>query len=329
MQAVEQRAGSGSSAEDPRAMHQSVLAEEILHALGTELPQPKSGWCVDATLGLGGHSERVLTSFPKLSVLGLDQDPAALKLAGVRLAPFGARVRLRHARASGLAQAVRAEGVAPVMAVLLDLGVSSMQLDQPERGFSFQADGPLDMRMDPTRTATAAQIVNGWSESELADLFYHEGGETRSRGIAKAIVEARRNAPFTRTLPLADLIARVAGRGPRGGKIHPATLCFQALRRAVNAEGEELRLALESACEVLAPGGLLAVISFHSGEDAFVKQRFAEGERAGEFERIGKGAIEPSREECRANPRARSAKLRIARRLELAPQAPVRQGGAA
>ncbi len=316
MLTVEQRANSGSSAGDPRSLHQSVLVEEILSVLRTEGPQPRTGWWVDATLGLGGHSERVLAAFPQLSVLGLDQDPAALKLADERLAPFGARVRVRHSRASELLQAVRAEGVAPVMAVLLDLGVSSMQLDQPERGFSFQADGPLDMRMDPTRAETAADIINGWSEVELADLFYHEGGETRSRAIAKAIVEARRNAPFARTLPLADLIARVAGRGPRGGKIHPATLCFQALRRAVNEEGEELRLALESACEVLAPGGLLLVISFHSGEDALVKQRLAEWERAGAFERIGKGAIEPSREECRSNPRARSARLRVARRLE-------------
>lgn len=315
MLVVEERANPSSSAEDPRALHQSVLADEIVHALSTELSQPVRGWCVDATLGLGGHTERLLAAHPQLKVLGLDQDPRALELARQRLAAYADRCRLRYSRASALASAVAAEQIEPVQALLLDLGVSSMQIDDPARGFSFQADGPLDMRMDPTRPRTAALLINELCESELADLFYYEGGETRSRAIAKAIVDARRQAPFTRTLPLADLIARVVGRGPRAGKIHPATLCFQALRRAVNEEGAELTGALEQARQVLAPGGLLLVISFHSGEDRVVKQSLLQEQSAARFEWVGKGPIEASREECRANPRARSAKLRIARRL--------------
>ena len=190
-----------------------------------------------------------------------------------------------------------------VSGMLLDLGASSLQLDTPERGFSFSADAPLDMRMDPDRPRTAADIVNRWDEDDLADLFFHEGGETRSRRVAAAIVEARRRAPLLRTLALADLIERTLGRA----KLHPATRVFQALRRAVNEEGEELGAGLAVARDWLVDGGRLAVISFHSGEDAVVKRFLSEGAAEGEWRLAGRKPLRPGQAEV-----ARCAHLRDA-----------------
>src|SRR5262249_31747663 len=247
-------------------------------------------------------------------VLGVDQDPQALELARARLASFGERAVLRRGRLSKLAEIARAEGIEGAAGVLLDLGVSSLQLDRPERGFSFQEGGPLDMRLDPSRDRTAADIVNRWDESDLADLFYYEGGETRARQIARALAEGRRRAPFLRTGALAEAISSALGPVLRAAKIHPATKVFQALRRAVNEEGEELIAGLAAAERLIVPGGTLVVVGFHSGEDREVKRFLAEGAREGRWDVLTKKPVEASERERRENPRSRSAKLRAARR---------------
>jgi 16S rRNA (cytosine1402-N4)-methyltransferase len=245
-------------------------------------------------------------------------------IAKERLAEFGERVAYAHSRFSDLQERLRddAEFPAPFdglpVAMLFDVGVASPHLDIPERGFSFQADGPLDMRMDVRREVTAAEIINKWPEVELANLFYEEGGERRSRAIAKRLVEVRRRAAIVRTATLADFVAGVVGGG--GGKIHPATRVFQALRREVNQEGPELQAALEASLDFLPEGGVLAIISFHSGEDRVVKQWLSKEITAGNFGKITKKPIQATYEETRSNPRARSAKLRAAVRR--------REGGA-
>jgi len=293
--------------------HVPVLADSVVELLRGLTPGLLSGWIVDGTIGLGGHAERVLEALPDARVLGSDRDPEALELARVRLERFGDRVRFVRARHSELGRVVREELPERPAAFLFDLGVSSMQLDLAERGFSFQTDGPLDMRMDSGSDRTAADIVNHWDERDLADLFYYEGGETRSRAAARAIVEARRRAPFLRTGALADTIARAYGG--ISGRVHPATLVFQALRRAVNQESEELAAALGAAERGLADGGRLLVISFHSGEDGVVKRFLSGLARAGRFELLTKKPIEADHKERRANPRSRSAKLRAAVRV--------------
>lgn len=309
---------SEGAADGPESAHVPVLPEEIVAYLGGEDPQRLEGWIVDATLGPGGHSALLLERLPRARVLGTDQDPHARELARERLAPFGERARVRAARFSELGRTIRKERIGRPVGMLLDLGASSLQLDSAERGFSFREDGPLDMRMDPERERTAAEIVNRWDESDLADLFYYEGDERRARAVARAIVEARRRAPFQRTAALADLIARVVGKTPGPGRIHPATQCFQALRRAVNEEGEELLAGLSAAEHWLADGGRLAVISFHSGEDRDVKRFFAAGAREGRWRLLTKKPVRPGAEEERVNRRARSARLRVAERLRAA-----------
>jgi 16S rRNA (cytosine1402-N4)-methyltransferase len=288
---------------------QALAAAEPAH----EAPAALSGWFVDGTLGGGGHARALLELFPNLRLFGLDQDPEALEVARQELAEFAERVAFRRGRLSQLEELLAADGIAGPLGMLLDLGASSLHFDRAERGFSFQADGPLDMRMDPSRDRTAADIVNGWDESDLADLFYYEGGEHGSRRVARAIVEARRRVPFRRTSALADLIANVLGS--RGvGRIHPATRCFQALRRAVNEEGEELIAGLEAGQRVLAPGGRLLVISFHEGEDRIVKRFLQAGARDGSWSVLTRKPVVAEAAERRRNPRARSAKLRCAER---------------
>ena len=309
-------------------VHVPVLAQEVERLLGGRRAQDDlCGLLVDATLGAGGHSALLLERFPRLRLLGVDQDPEILSIARGRLEPFQSRVRTEHARMSeldGLLESLEE----PVVGVLMDLGASSLQLDRPERGFSFSWDGPLDMRMDPRRERDAADIVNQWDEGDLADLFFHEGGERGARKVARAIVDARRRAPFRRTRALSELVALSLGRPIRshGGagsrphgagkaSIHPATRVFQALRRAVNEEGEELEAGLEAARRHLSPGGRLLAISFHSGEDAVVKRYLAGGARAGEWDLVTRRPVEASPDEVRSNPRSRSAKLRVAERL--------------
>ncbi|MFT7668763.1 MAG: 16S rRNA (cytosine1402-N4)-methyltransferase, partial [Planctomycetota bacterium] len=263
--------------------------------------------------GAGGHAELLLQTCPKIRMLCTDQDPDALQLATERLKPFGARVLLRRARHSELCRVIRKERIGRLQGVLFDLGVCSLHFDRADRGFSFQKDGPLDMRMDPSRPRTAADIVNHWDESDLADLFYYEGDETRARKIAKGIVEARRRVAFLRTSALANTISMSLGNP--GGKTHPATKTFQALRRAVNEEGEELLLGLQAAEHWLGDGGSLAIISFHSGEDRVVKRFVKEGVKEKRWALVTKKPLSATRDEIRGNRRSRSARLRGVTRL--------------
>jgi 16S rRNA (cytosine1402-N4)-methyltransferase len=298
--------------------HIPVLLAEVLAGLA---PQP-GGRYIDGTLGGAGHSAAILeASAPDGRLLGIDADPAALAAGATRLASFSGRTVLAHGNFRDLAQLARANGFEPANGILLDLGVSSHQLDTPERGFSFMTDAPLDMRMDPTNGETAADLVDELSEGDLADLIYRYGEERGSRRIARAIVAARRTGRITSTRAFAEIAARAMGG--RHGKIHPATRTFQALRIAVNHELESLEAVLPQAVDLLAPGGRLAVIAFHSLEDRIVKQFFrAESGYAGavgsnRLRIITKKPIEAEPAEARANPRARSAKLRIAEKLQI------------
>lgn len=300
--------------EGVRDAHVPVLVGAVVEVFAGLAESLRDGWIVDGTAGLGGHSAALLEALPSIHVLAVDRDPHALEHARARLAPFGARARVRRASFCELSRLVRKERIASPVGFLFDLGVSSMQLDRPERGFSFQHDGPLDMRMDPSLDRTAAEIVNHWDEADLADLFYYEGGETRARVYARAIVQGRAQAPFLRTAALADVVARAGGKSAQS-RVHPATRVFQALRRAVNGEGEELICALATAEHWLCDGGRAALISFHSGEDGEIKRFFAAGARDRRFRALGKKPVEPERAEIRANPRSRSAKLRAAERM--------------
>jgi 16S rRNA (cytosine1402-N4)-methyltransferase len=311
-------------AEDVNASfeHISVLPDEVFAALA---PRPGSR-IIDGTLGGGGHALAALQAAqPGGALLGIDADPAALAAAGARLRAAGLPAdsyTLHHGRFGDMAAIARAHGFDHVDGILLDLGVSSHQLDTAERGFSFSADGPLDMRLDPTRGPTAAELVNELDEAALADIIYRYGEERGSRRIARFIVGRRNEAPIATTGELAALVARAIGRGGRD-RIHPATRTFQALRIAVNGELEQLEAALPQAIDLLSPGGRLAVISFHSLEDRIVKLFFrAESGYGGSMNEkpprlriVTKKPIEAGPAEQQANPRARSAKLRVAERI--------------
>jgi len=270
------------------------------------------GWVIDGTVGMGGHAEALLMGTTgEVRLLGLDADPGALEQAGARLARFAERVRLAHASFADLEAVAATHGVTEADAVLLDLGVSSWQLDDSGRGFSFQRDEPLDMRLDPTRGRTAAELVNGLDEAELARLLHEYGEERYARRIARVIVRRR---PLATT---GDLVAAVRAAVPRQAwprHLHVATRTFQAVRMAVNDEPGALRRALEAGPRLLAHGGRLGVISFHSGEDRMVKQTFRTLARQG-FAEIEPSPLVPGDDEVRANARARSAKLRVLERL--------------
>jgi len=302
--------------------HQPVLYKEIIHAL-----QPQNGGCyVDGTLGAGGHARGILeASAPDGQLLGLDVDPQALAIARETLAPYEHRVHLAQASYMSLAVQLKKLQWDLVDGIVLDLGASSMQFDTAERGFSFMQDAPLDMRFGPHALQTAADIVNSYSERELADLIYEYGEERNSRKIARAILKAR---PLHTTRELVAAIESVSPR--RGERVHPATRTFQALRIAVNDELSSIRTVLPQAMAALRSGGRLAVISFHSLEDRIVKEFFREQskdlinppyERIYEEERnailkeVNRKPILPSEEETKDNPRARSAKLRIAEKI--------------
>jgi len=270
------------------------------------------GWMIDGTVGMGGHAEAVLArSGDDVRLLGLDADPATLEHAGARLAGFGERVRLVHASFADLASVAAEHGVGEAQGVLLDLGVSSWQLEGAGRGFSFQGDEPLDMRLDPTRGETAADLLNRLPEAELSRLLHEYGEERHARRIARVVVRRR---PLATT---ADLVAAVRAAVPRDAwprRLHVATRTFQAVRMAVNDEPGALRRALAAAPGLLARGGRLAVIAFHSGEDRIVKRTFRSLEAAG-FAALEPSPLEHGADEVRANPRARSAKLRVLERL--------------
>ena len=304
-------------------MHKPVLLAETIRFL-----QPRTGGIyIDATVGAGGHAAAILeASTPEGSLYGFDRDESALEVAKRNLINFGERVRLFHANFEQLERAAELYQIPLPDGILLDLGISSLQLEQPERGFSFQVDAPLDMRMDPTSGQTAADLVNNLPVDELAHLIYQYGEERRSRRIASAMVAAR---PITRTGQLAQIVARAVLSGRQKSdrqKIHPATRTFQALRIAVNDELGALERALPQAIRLLKPGGRLAVISFHSLEDRIVKHYFKQesqdcicppeqlvctcGHKA-TVQIVTKKPVTPSATEIEENPRARSAKLRV------------------
>lgn len=288
------------------ALHRSVLLKETLELLAVR----PGGFYADGTLGLGGHAQAILeASAPDGRLLGVDKDAEALELARARLAGFGARARFAHADFRELPELLAGE---QPDGILLDLGLSSLQLDTPERGFSFQHDGPLDMRMDRSGGENAAELVHRLSEKELADLLHVSGEEPRARRVARAIVAARREKRLRTTAELAAVVRRAAGRTRPG--LDPATRSFQALRIAVNRELERLPDALERLARCLASGGRLVAIAFHSLEDRAVKQTFR-GLAAQGFEVLTRKPLTPGLDETRANPRARSAKLRALRRL--------------
>jgi 16S rRNA (cytosine1402-N4)-methyltransferase len=291
--------------------HQSVLASEVLQAfaaLPAERPGGGPATLLDCTLGGGGHAGLLLAAHPTLQLIGLDQDPSARAAAADALARFVPRVTIA---ASNFADFVPH---APLQGVLADLGVSSPQLDRPERGFSFRLAGPIDMRMNPTAGETAAQLIDRLDAVALADLIYAYGEERLSRRIASRIKAQGPWGDPAQPRDTAELAELVAGCHPppaRRGRLHPATRTFQALRIAVNRELEVLDQLLQRAPDWLTPGGVLAVISFHSLEDRRVKQAFRADDR---LERISRKAIQAAAAEQARNPRSRSARLRIARR---------------
>jgi 16S rRNA (cytosine1402-N4)-methyltransferase len=309
--------------EPGRARHIPVLLSEVVASL-----RPiDGGTYIDATFGAGGYTRAILEA-ARCNVLALDRDPSAILAASSLRDEFGERLTILESRFSELDLVASEQGVTPVDGIVLDIGVSSMQLDQPERGFSFQADGPLDMRMSSSGP-TAADIVNETEEDDLARILYVLGEERRSRAIARLIVKARlEDGPITTTRALAELVTRAVG-GRRGDPQHPATQTFQALRIYVNDELGELAHALAAAERTLKPGGRLVVVTFHSLEDRIVK-RFMQ-ERAGKesrgsrhlpeqsvkfaapsFEIVNSRPLTPSKAELEVNPRARSARLRAA-----------------
>ena len=292
------------------AGHVPVLLEETLELLAV---RPGGLW-VDGTLGLGGHAEAVLRrSSPDGCLLGLDRDAEALERARARLARFGARVRLEHADYREIPERLGAERAS---GILLDLGVSSLQLDDAERGFSFQREGPLDMRMDRSARGTAAELVNRMRESELADLIHEYGEERYSRRIARAIARAREQEPIETTTRLAEIVRRAVPRSRRPG-LHPATRTFQALRIRVNRELDGLGEAIERAAACLRAGGRIVVIAFHSLEDRAAKHAFRALSGRG-FSLVTRKPLRPGEAETRSNPRARSARLRALARDEVA-----------
>jgi 16S rRNA (cytosine1402-N4)-methyltransferase len=323
--------GPGAGAAGGPSRHVPVLLAEV----GTALDAKRGGVFIDGTFGAGGYTRAILDANPQNRVIAIDRDPDAIAGGEALSAKYKKRLMLVPGRFGDLDEIAHAQGFDSVDGVVLDIGVSSMQLDQAERGFSFRNEGPLDMRMEQSGPS-AADLVNEFSEAELADIFYHYGEERRARAVARAVIEARRRQPFETTRQLADLVASLIRQEPSG--IHPATRVFQGLRIAVNDELGELARALHAAERILKPGGRLVVVTFHSLEDRIVKQFFAS--RTGRaptgsrhlptaaapeptFDAITRGPIAPSEQEMARNPRARSAKLRAGARTDTPPQEPL------
>jgi len=299
------------------------MLEETLKAL---LPA-RGGLFVDATVGLGGHAEAILAASGDSRLIAIDRDAEALARASERLQPYGDRVELIHSDFRSLPGILDKRGRPPLAGIFADLGVSSFQIGSPERGFSFQLEGPLDMRMDRSQPLTAAAIVEHEDEEELARIFFEYGGERRSRRIARAVVREREHRAFRTTTHLAEVVARASGGGYH--RIHPATRVFQALRIAVNGELDGLAEFVDASALALAAGGRLVVLTFHSLEDRHMKQRMRWLAFRCSCSRnlphcacgqpnllvlLTRKPLRPSEEEIRANPRSRSAKLRAAER---------------
>lgn len=287
--------------------HTPVLVEEVLHFLAVR----PDGLYLDATIGTGGHAEAVLARLTTGRLIGMDRDPKALGTAQERLRPFVSKLTLVADTFARLAEIQQRLSLGPLDGLLADLGVSTLQLDAPERGFSFQRAGPLDMRMNSTDPLTAAELVNHFPERKLAEIIRRYGEERSAPKIARAIVRAR---PVRDTLHLAQVVAGTQHKGRQ--KLHPATRTFLALRIAVNRELEELEQFLRRVPATLKSGGRVVVLSYHSLEDRPVKHAFRAGAAAGTLRILTRKPVRPSLAEVRANPRARSAKLRAAEKLE-------------
>jgi 16S rRNA (cytosine1402-N4)-methyltransferase len=306
---------------NPDDLHRPVLLDAVVEHLAAA----PAGLFVDATVGLGGHADALLTQRADMRLVGIDRDDAALELADLKLARWAGRYELCHADYRSLPELAERRGWAPLAAVLVDMGVSSLQLDDPDRGFSFRLEGPLDMRMDRRTEHTAAELVNRLEADELRTLIKDYGEEPHAGRVARAIVAARQAGPITSTTELADIVdSAIPQRGPR--RIHPATRTFQALRIAVNRELDGIQEFVVETARLLAPGGRLAVMAFHSLEDRAVKRafRFLASDcecppeipacvcaKQSEVTILTSKPLQADEAEVAANPRARSAKLRV------------------
>ncbi|WP_063020460.1 16S rRNA (cytosine(1402)-N(4))-methyltransferase RsmH [Nocardia niwae] len=312
--------------------HVPVLLERADALLGPALSEPGAVY-VDATLGLGGHAEHFLSTYPGIHLVGLDRDTTALKLAGERLAPFAARITLVHTRYDGIADALRDAGLSAtgsVSAILMDLGVSSMQLDEADRGFAYSVDAPLDMRMDPTSGPTAADVLNTYSHGDLARVLKTYGDERFAGRIAAEVIRRRQVKPFRTSAELVELLYATIPAATRRTGGHPAKRTFQALRVEVNSELDSLRAALPAALAALRVGGRIVVMSYQSLEDKVVKQELASRtasrtpmdlpvELPGmgpEFRMLTRGAEKATEQEIEDNPRAAPVRMRAAERIE-------------
>jgi 16S rRNA (cytosine1402-N4)-methyltransferase len=328
---AEGRERVADSAPTPEFAHEPVLVHRIVELLLPALAVPGAVFA-DLTVGLGGHTEALLTAAPGAHAIGIDRDSEAITRSGARLAPFGSRVQLVQAAYDELPAVLKTLDFAAISAVLLDLGVSSLQLDDRQRGFSYSRDAPLDMRMDQSRGPTAADVVNGYETGELARVLRTYGEERFARRIAEAIARERAVAPFTGTARLADVVRDAVPAATRRTGGHPAKRTFQALRIEVNGELSSLSAAVPAAIGALAPGGRIAVLAYQSLEDRIVKRCLTAGahpERAEDLppglpvpapapalRLLTRGAERPTDAEVAANPRAASARLRAAERLE-------------
>lgn len=315
---------------DASERHVPVMLERVVALLAPALAQP-GAVLVDATLGLGGHSEAFLREFPEIRLIGLDRDPAALRLAGERLAPYQDRTTFVHAVYDELPRVLDELGVPAIDGILFDLGVSSMQLDEADRGFAYSQDAPLDMRMDSTGPTTAADILNTYSSADLARILFQYGEEKFARRIADRIVRERETEPFTNSARLSELVRNSIPQAARRTGGHPAKRTFQALRIEVNGELEVLRRALPNALRSLALHGRIVVMSYQSLEDRITKQTLAAGTKtdvpddlpvipAGHepyLRVLTRGAERPTEEEVAVNPRAASARVRAAERVRV------------
>ncbi|WP_407937030.1 16S rRNA (cytosine(1402)-N(4))-methyltransferase RsmH [Kineosporia babensis] len=313
--------------------HVPVMRDRCVELLAPALADPGS-IVVDATLGMGGHSEALLTACPQVTLVGIDRDPQALELAGRRLAPFGERVRLAHAVYDDIPQVLEDLGIEQADGVLMDLGVSSLQLDEADRGFAYSVDAPLDMRMDQSTGMSAAEVLNTYDAGDLVRVLRDYGEERFAKRIVSAIVRERSQRPFTTSARLVDLIRDNVPAATRRTGGNPAKRTFQALRIEVNQELEVLERAVPAAVDALAVGGRIAVLAYHSLEDRIVKQTFAEqvrsttppglpvelAEHAPRMQLLTRGAEVPPETENAENPRAASARLRAAERLRPAPK---------
>ena len=293
---------------EPWHVHVPVMRREAIEILNVH----PDGFYIDATLGAGGHAEAILQHLERGKLLGIDRDRTALAAARERLRGFGEKLIAMYGDFAQIDALHAASGIPPASGLLADLGMSSLQLEDASRGFSFNVPGPLDMRMDPSTGAEAVDLVNQMSERELADLIFKLGEERHSRRIARAIVKGR---PYRLTTELAQVVTRAIPSRAALHQIHPATRTFQALRLAVNRELESLESLLARALGVLKPGGRVVILSFHSLEDRMVKRAFQGWQHQGQARILTRKVVRPSEEEVRANPRSRSAKLRAAEKV--------------